>query len=61
MHGYIPEMLPDAAAHALGLFVSKGQIDFFPLLDAQGKSRGDPRRGIQLFQTMAYGQTLPEK
>ncbi|MEO5350625.1 MAG: c-type cytochrome [Magnetococcus sp. YQC-3] len=51
-HGYTPEMLPDAAAHALGLFVAKGQIDFSPLLDAQGKAKGDPKRGVLLYQTI---------
>lgn len=52
VHGYTPKMLPDEAAHALGMFVAKGQVDMAKYIDAQGKGRGDPKRGIQFFQTI---------
>ncbi|MBF0134876.1 MAG: hypothetical protein H7833_15595 [Magnetococcus sp. DMHC-1] len=51
-HGYTPEMFPDDAAYALGLFVAKGQIDMTKFIDDQGKARGDPKRGIQVYQTI---------
>ena len=51
-HGYTPEMIPDAEARALGLFVSQGQLDQAQLVDAQGKARGEARRGMPFFQTI---------
>lgn len=51
-HGYTPEMISDAAAHALGLFVSKGQVEMSLFIDEKGKAKGDPERGKAFFQTI---------
>lgn len=52
VHGYTQEMISDAAAHALGLFVSKGQVDMSLFIDDTGKAKGDPERGQLFFQTI---------
>ncbi|MBF8273331.1 MAG: hypothetical protein HW380_2436 [Magnetococcales bacterium] len=52
VHGYSRDMISDTAAHALGVFVSKGQVDMTRYIDNQGKAKGDPKRGIQVYQTI---------
>lgn len=52
-HGYTEAMLPDRAAAALALFVSRGQIEVDQSIDrATKKTGGDPKRGARFYQTI---------
>lgn len=52
-HGYTEAMIPNKAAAALALFVSRGQIDVEPYIDrASKKANGDARRGARLYQSI---------
>lgn len=50
-HRYTPEMLPDAAARQLAVFVSKGQIDMSASIEA-GRFKGEAQRGKAAFQNL---------
>lgn len=52
-HGFGPDLIPDQAALALALFVSRGQVDARDIVEA-GSNRimGDPERGRALFQNI---------
>ena len=52
-HGYSEAMIPNKAAAALALFVSRGQVDVEPYIDrASKKANGDAKRGARLYQTI---------
>ena len=52
-HGFTEEMLPGKAALALGVFVSKGQIDVDQHIDrATRKPGGDAKRGARFYQSI---------
>jgi thiosulfate dehydrogenase len=52
-HGFTEELVPDDAALALALFVSRGQVDAKNLVDPQtGQFAGDPERGRAIFQNL---------
>lgn len=53
-HRYTPEMISDDALQYLALFVSKGQIDTYKIVDrASGKiTGGNPARGKDIFQNL---------
>ncbi|WP_448191378.1 c-type cytochrome [Azospirillum sp. sgz301742] len=52
-HRYTPEMMPDAAARRLGLFISKGQLDTARFIEpGTAKFKGDPARGKAMFQNL---------
>jgi len=52
-HGFTERMLPHRAMEMLALFVSRGQIDMDLYIDRKtGKSRGNPARGANYFQTI---------
>lgn len=54
LHGYTPEMIPDAALAQLALFISKGQVDPAPFM-ADGKSNGDAAAGKVFYQGLCAG------
>ena len=54
LHGYTPEMLPDAAVAELALFISKGQVDPTPFM-ADGKSNGDVAAGKIYYEGVCAG------
>ena len=52
-HGFTEAMLPGKAALALGVFVSKGQIDVDQHIDrATRKPGGDAKRGARFYQSI---------
>lgn len=52
-HGFTEAMIPAKAAMALGVFVSKGQIDVEQHIDrATRKPHGDARRGARFYQSI---------
>lgn len=52
-HGYTEAMIPNRAAAALALFVSRGQIEVDPYIDrATKKANGDPKRGARFYQSI---------
>ncbi len=52
-HGFSPAMIPEAAAEALALFVTRGQHGDPDMVDtATGRFRGDPARGREIFQNV---------
>lgn len=52
-HGFTEAMLPGKAALALGVFVSKGQIDVDQHIDrATRKPNGDAKRGARFYQSI---------
>ncbi len=52
-HGYSQDLIPDDAARAIALFVSKGQTDIAAWIDpASGMFQGDAEAGKGVFQTV---------
>ena len=54
LHGYTPDMLPDAALAELALFISKGQVDPAPFM-LDGKSNGDVAVGKVYYEGLCAG------
>lgn len=54
-HAYTPAMLSDEAVRELALFVTKGQIDPQPFIDAGNKSLGDAGKGQAYYQNLCSG------
>ncbi|MCB1526433.1 MAG: c-type cytochrome [Hyphomicrobiaceae bacterium] len=54
-HGYTEAQLSATDSSDLALFVSKGQIDFATLVEADGKPKGDGAKGEAYFNTLCAG------
>lgn len=53
LHGFTADLIPDPAAEAIALFVSKGQVAAEQVIDpTSGRFRGDPERGREIFQNV---------
>ncbi len=53
VHRFTPDLIPDRALNALALFLSKGQVDVYRVIDRQsGEVRGDAGRGREIFQNV---------
>jgi thiosulfate dehydrogenase len=51
-HRYTPDMIPDAALQRLATFVSKGLYDMRTLIDEEGRAKGDPAHGRDIYQNL---------
>lgn len=54
-HGYSEAQLSSKDAADLAQFVSRGQFDMAPYVDAAGKSKGNAAKGEAYFQTVCAG------
>lgn len=55
-HAYTDKHLSDTDVNDLAMFVSKGQIDVTPYIDAATKTaKGDPAKGATYFNTLCAG------
>jgi thiosulfate dehydrogenase len=51
-HGYTPDMIPDAAAEALALYVAKGQDNAAPVDEVTGAVEGNLDHGRAIYQNL---------